>query len=379
MGTVFDIIVIGGGIAGMSAAAELSRDHKVCVLEREAAAGYHSTGRSAATFVPSYGPPAFQALARASEAFFTGADPEFWPAPLLSPRGEVMMIAPGEEAHIAEGEALGLAHLPLDELKRRVPLLRQDALVAALIDEAARDIDVDLLLQGYVKALRSRGGEIRFNAEVTGFTRHYGAWQVQTAKGDSFSAGMLVNAAGAWASDVARLAKAQAIEITPKRRSAMLLDLPADCALDGWPLCFGAGETFYFKPMGGRLMLSPADATPVDPHDAWADDMALAEAVEKFQEVIDFEVTHAGQSWGGLRSFAPDGNPVIGYDEVQDHFIWLAGQGGYGIQSAPALALLTSSLVNSGHTMRESTYAGLELAAISPARFSGGGEAQETR
>ncbi len=374
MGTVFDIIVIGGGIAGMSAAAELSRDHKVCVLERETAAGYHSTGRSAATFVPSYGPPAFQALARASEAFFTQADPEFWPAPLLSPRGEVMMIAPGEEAHIAEGEALGLAHLPLDELKRRVPLLKQETLVAALIDEAARDIDVDLLLQGYVKKLRARGGEIRFNMEVTGFTRHYGAWQVQTAKGDSFSAGMVVNAAGAWASEIGRLAKAQAITITPKRRSAMLLDLPADCGLDGWPLCFGAGETFYFKPMGGRLMLSPADATPVEPHDAWADDMALAEAVEKFQQVIDFEVTHAGQSWGGLRSFAPDGNPVVGFDELQDHFVWLAGQGGYGIQSAPALASLISSLVNSGHAMRESAFAGLELSAVSPERFAGGGE-----
>lgn len=374
MGTVFDIIVIGGGIAGMSAAAELSRDHKVCVLERETAAGYHSTGRSAATFVPSYGPPAFQALARASEMFFTQANPEFWPSPLLSPRGEVMMIAPGEEAHIAEGEALGLAHLPLDELKRRVPLLRQETLVAALIDEAARDIDVDLLLQGYVKKFRSRGGEIRFRTEVTGFARHYGAWQVQTAGGDSFSAGMVVNAAGAWASEIGRLAGAQAIAVTPKRRSAMLLDLPPDCGLDGWPLCFGAGETFYFKPMGGRLMLSPADATPVEPHDAWADDMALAEAVEKFQQVIDFEVTHAGQSWGGLRSFAPDGNPVVGFDEVQDHFVWMVGQGGYGIQSAPALARLISSLVNSGHAMRESAFAGLELAAISPERFSGGGE-----
>lgn len=379
MGTVFDIIVIGGGIAGMSAAAELARDHKVCVLEMEAAAGYHATGRSAATFVPSYGPPAFRALAQASEAFFTAANPEFWPEPLLSPRGEVMMIAPGEEAHIAEGEALGLTHLPLDELKRRVPLLKHEVLSAALIDEAARDIDVDLMLQGYVKLFRSLGGDITFNTTVSGFTRHYGAWQVETAGGESYSAGMVVNAAGAWASHVARLAKAQAIEITPKRRSAMLLDLPADCGLEHWPLCFGAGETFYFKPMGGRLMLSPADATPVEPHDAWADDMALAEAVEKFQNVIDFEVAHAGQSWGGLRSFAADGNPVAGFDEVQDHFIWLAGQGGYGIQSAPALARLASSLVNSDHTIRESTYAGLELAAISPARFAGSGEAQETR
>lgn len=373
MGKVFDIIVIGGGIAGFSAAAELARDHKVCVLEMEAGAGYHATGRSAATYVPSYGPPAFRALARASEAFFTAADPEFWPGPLLSPRGEVMMIAPGEEAHIAEGEALGLTHLPLDELKRRVPLLKQDALAAALIDEAARDIDVDLMLQGYVKLFRSLGGEIAFKTTVTGFTRHYGAWQVQTAGGDSYSAGLVVNAAGAWASEVARLAKAQAITITPKRRSAMLLDLPADCALDGWPLCFGAGETFYFKPMGGRLMLSPADATPVEAHDAWADDMALAEAVEQFQQVIDFEVTHAGQTWGGLRSFADDGNPVSGLDEAQDNFLWLAGQGGYGIQSAPALSRIAASLVNSGQWPDDIVSAGLEPEAVSPARFSEGG------
>lgn len=369
MSKAFDIIIIGGGIAGMSAAAELSRDHKVCVLEREAAAGYHATGRSAATFVPTYGPPAFQALARNSEAFFTSADEQFWPAPLLSPRGEVMLIAPGEESHIAEGEALGLAHMPLAELHRRVPMLRPGALVAAMIDENARDIDVDLLLQGYAKLLRSRGGEIVYNAQVSGFTRHYGAWQVQTTAGDTYSTGLIVNAAGAWASEIGRLAKAQDITITPKRRSAMLLDLPAGTALENWPLCFGAGETFYFKPMGGRLMLSPADATPVEPHDAWADDMALAEAVEKFQQVMDFEVTHAGQTWGGLRSFSDDGNPVAGFDEVQDNFIWLAGQGGYGIQSAPALAHMVFLYVNNSLRLTENPCAGLDVNAISPARF----------
>jgi hypothetical protein len=150
----------------------------------------------------------------------------------------------------------------------------------------------------------------------------------------------------------------------------MLLDLPADCAPDDWPLCFGAGETFYFKPMGGRLMLSPADATPVDPHDAWADDMALAEAVEKFQQVMDFEVTHAGQTWGGLRSFADDGNPVAGFDDTQDNFLWLAGQGGYGIQSAPALSRLAAGLVNTGQPPADIVAAGLEPATVSPSRFS---------
>ena len=369
MSKSFDIAIIGGGIAGISVAAELAGTHKVCVIEREDVAGYHSTGRSAATFVPTYGPVAIQALAKASEAFLAAAPNDFAPAPLLSPRGEVMMIGPGEEAHIAEGETLGLQPMPLDNLKARVPLLRQDALVAAMIDEDARDLDVDLLLQGYMKQFKARGGTFLKKAEVTGFTRHYGAWQVQTSAGD-LSVAMVVNAAGAWATPVAKLANAQSVEITPKRRSAMLLDLPPNVNLMAWPLCFGAGETFYFKPMGGKLMLSPADATPVEPHDAWADDMALAEAVERFQNVIDFEVTHAGTTWGGLRCFAEDGNPVVGFDEAQDNFFWLAGQGGYGIQTAPALSRLAAALINGDKVPDDITSTGLVLGSISPSRFA---------
>ena len=369
MSRIFDIVVIGGGMAGFSAAAELARTHKVCVVEREPQAGYHSTGRSAATFVPSYGPAAIQALAKASEAFFESAPNDFATAPLLSPRGEVMMVGPGDEAHIAEGEALGLRPLPLDELKRKVPLMKTDALIAALSDDHARDLDVDLLLQGYMRLFKARGGTALTKTEVTGFTRHYGAWQVQTPDGD-LSCAMVVNAAGAWATPIARLAKAQPIKITPKRRSAVLLDLPESANVDQWPLCFGAGETFYFKPMGGKLMLSPADATPVDPHDAWADDMALAEAVEKFQNVIDFEVTHIGHTWGGLRSFAEDGNPVVGFDEQVDNFFWLAGQGGYGIQTAPALSRLSAALIDGRQIPDDIAAQGLEPATISPARFS---------
>lgn len=368
MSRTFDIVVIGGGMAGFSAAAELAKTHKVCVVEREAQAGYHSTGRSAATFVPSYGPPAIQALARASEAFFEATPNDFAAAPLLSPRGEVMMIGPGDEAHMAEGEALGLRLLPLDELKHKVPLMKTDALIAALSDDHARDLDVDLLLQGYMKLFRASGGTVATNAEVTGFTRHYGAWQVQTSDGD-LSCAMVVNAAGAWATTIAGLAKAQTIEVTPKRRSAVLLDLPENAGVDQWPLCFGAGETFYFKPMGGKLMLSPADATPVEPHDAWADDMALAEAVEKFHNVIDFEVTRIGHTWGGLRSFAKDGNPVAGFDDEVDNFFWLAGQGGYGIQTAPALSRLCAALIDGRQIPDDIAAQGLEPTTISPARF----------
>ena len=280
-----------------------------------------------------------------------------------------MMVAPGEEDHMAEGEALGLRPLPLDEFKRMVPLIKTEGLMAALYDEHARDLDVDLLLQGYMKLFRARGGSVMTATEVTGFTRHYGAWQVQTSDGD-LSAAMVVNAAGAWATTIARLAGAQDIEVTPKRRSAVLLDLPESANVDQWPLCFGAGETFYFKPMGGRLILTPADATPVDPHDAWADDMALAEAVEKFHNVVDFEVTHIGQTWGGLRSFAADGNPVAGFDETVDNFFWLAGQGGYGIQTAPALSRLATAVIDGQQIPEDIAAQGLEPATISPARFS---------
>ncbi len=369
MSMVFDIVVIGGGIAGFSAAAELSKDHNVCVVEREDAAGYHSTGRSAATFVPTYGPPSIQALAKASQAFFEAAPSSFAAAPLLSPRGEAMMVLHGGEHFITEAEALGLRPMKPEGLKARVPLLKADKLAAVMIDDDARDLDVDLLLQGYIKQFKANGGTFISRAEVTGFTRHYGAWQVQASAGD-LSCATVVNAAGAWASTIARLAGAQQIEVTPKRRSAMLLDMPAGTDLTHWPLCFGAGETFYFKPMGGKLMLSPADATPVEPHDAWADDMALAEAVEKFQEVMDFEVTHAGATWGGLRSFAGDGNPVVGFDEEQDNFLWLAGQGGYGIQTAPSISRLAAALIDGKSTPEDIVAAGLEFSTISPARFA---------
>lgn len=369
MSNVFDIIVVGGGMAGVSAAAELARDHKVCVLEQEAATGYHATGRSAAAFVPKYGPPSFQALARASQSFFEGADQEFWPAPLLSPRGEAVLVSKDDSARASDLVPEGFAELPLPELKKLVPLARIDVLESAHIDHDARDIDVDLQLQGYTKLLRANGGEIRLNSKVTGFSRHYGAWQVQAGE-EQFSAGLVVNAAGPWAGEVAALAQAQPITITPKRRSAMLLDMPDGVGLENWPLCMGAGETFYFRPMGGRLMLSPADATPVEPHDAWADDMLLAEAVERFQAVMEFEVTRAGQTWGGLRTFAEDGNPVAGFDEAQDNFFWLAGQGGYGIQSAPALARMTAGFINAGQIPADLIACGLDPASVSPARFA---------
>ena len=179
MSRIFDIVVIGGGMAGFSAAAELAQTHKVCVVEREPQAGYHSTGRSAATFVPSYGPAAIQALAKASEAFFESAPNDFAAAPLLSPRGEVMMVGPGDEAHIAEGEALGLRPLPLDELKRKVPLMKTDALIAALSDDNARDLDVDLLLQGYMRLFKARGGTV---ADQNRGNRFYPAlWRVAGA------------------------------------------------------------------------------------------------------------------------------------------------------------------------------------------------------
>ncbi len=365
-----DVIVIGGGIAGASAGAELSRDLKTVIVEREDQPGYHSTGRSAATFVPSYGPPAIMALTRAGGAFFRNPPDGFCDTALLAPRGEMMIAGPGDEQHVADARKLGLRDLPFEEARRRVPPLRTDGLIATLIDEAAQDIDVDLLHRGFLRQARRKGADVVTSAEVVMIERQGGNWRVETTAGH-WQAPVVVNAAGAWADVIAGLAGARPQGITPKRRSAALIPVPEDWDVMSWPLVLGAGETFYFKPMGGKLMVSPADATPVEPHDAWADDMLIAEAIEKFQNTTGFEVTRLDSTWGGLRCFAPDGNPVVGFDPEADGFFWLAGQGGYGIQTSPALSRVTAALVAGAEIPEEIAAFGVDRVSLSPARRHG--------
>ncbi|MGP6088392.1 NAD(P)/FAD-dependent oxidoreductase [Antarctobacter jejuensis] len=363
--TTLDVVVIGGGIAGISAAAELSAEMSVTVLEAEPQLGYHSTGRSAAIFIRNYGNATLRAL-NAVAAELLEAPEGVSDHSLLSPRGELMVATEAEldtlEAY-AEG-AEGLERLSAAQAVELVPILRPDLIAAAMIEWDAQDIDVDRMLTGYARLLRQRGGRIETGARVSGLRRASGVWQVTTAT-QTYSAPLIVNAAGAWAAELAKMAGVPVIPLQPMRRSAAILPAPEGHDVSKWPLTVSASEQWYAKPEAGKLMVSPADEDPVDPHDAWPDDMVLAEGLHRFEQAVTMPVTRVEHSWAGLRSFTPDRTPVAGFAPGAEGFFWLAGQGGYGVQTAPALSRLTAAMITGAPPqMSESV-----LAALSPARF----------
>ncbi|MCB1380190.1 MAG: FAD-binding oxidoreductase [Alphaproteobacteria bacterium] len=358
----FDIIVIGAGIAGASVAAHLSGSHRVVIVEREDRPGYHTTGRSAAAYEPNYGPAVIRALTRA-------ARPHFDQGAYLTPRETVFFMPAGQEGEFESLMAAqqGMHEISVAAAREKFPLLRPDYARRAILDPVTADIDVDLLHQSYLRRVRESGGVLRCGAEVTAIDRGK-TWQVRTNAG-TYTAPVLVNAAGAWGDQIAALAGCVPIGLQPKRRSIAVVPGPEDVDVMGWPLVGDVGETWYCKPQSGKLLVSPADATPVDPHDAYADDMTLAEGIDRFQQATTFEITRVEHTWGGLRSFAPDGNPVVGYDGKAEGFFWLIGQGGYGIQTAPALSLLAASLLRGESVPQHIADEGLVLADLAPDRF----------
>src|SRR6056297_2372272 len=360
-----DVIIIGGGIAGISAAAELAADLTVLVLEGEAQIGYHSTGRSAAIFIRNYGNDTLRALNAAAAPIFEAPE-GISDRSLLSPRGELMVASEAEmntlEAY-CDG-ATGIDRLTAAEAVELVPILRPDPIAGAVLERDAQDIDVDRMLQGYARLLKARGGRVVTGAQVQKITRGPSAWQV-TAAGEAYTAPVVVNAGGAWADPVAMMAGRHALGVKPYRRSAAIIPAPEGHSGEHWPLFGAITEAWYAKPEAGKLMVSPADEDPVDPHDAWPDDMVLAEGLYRFEQAVTIPVTRVETSWAGLRSFAPDRTPVVGFDPRADGFFWLAGQGGYGVQTTPALAALTAALV----TGAEPGLSDATVAALSPARF----------
>ncbi|WP_340108024.1 FAD-binding oxidoreductase [Pikeienuella sp. HZG-20] len=339
-----DVLIVGAGAAGLGAAAHLADAAKVIVLEAERAPCHHSTGRSAAVFIKSYGPPGVRAATAASESFFEAPPDGFAAAPLLSPRGLLHLDFGGGGLDATVRKTPGLRAISVDEALALAPYLRREGLVAAAYEADARDIDVDLLTGGFQRMMRAGDARLALNARVSGVSRSGGVWRV-TAGEETYEAPILVNAAGAWATGIAEMAGASPIRIQPKRRSGAIIPAPAEYDVSGWPVVMDARETWYAKPMGGKLMVSPADADPVEPFDAWPDDMVLAEGLDRFSRAANFEVTRVERSWAGLRSFSPDGEPVIGFDAARSGFFWLAGQGGYGIQTAPALSALAADLI----------------------------------
>lgn len=343
-----DVIVIGAGIAGAATAAELAAaGRRVVLVEAESQPGFHSTGRSAALWILNYGPADVRLLTGASRAFFESPPPGFADH-ALTHRRPVLFLAPEDQvAHlqrmIAEGE--GLRPIALEDVRRMVPILRPDYATAAAIEEDAFDIDVHALHHGYLRLLRAHGGSLVTEARATAIDRRNGAWRVTTPAG-TFDAPVIVNAAGAWGDEVARLAGVAPLGLTPMRRTALLVDVPAGLDPSSWPLLGDADHTWYARPEARRkIMLSPADETPMPPCDVQPDEFDLALAIDRAQAALDLPVTRIAHRWAGLRTFTPDRSLAIGWAADAQGFLWMVGQGGYGIQTAPAAARLAAEIV----------------------------------
>jgi D-arginine dehydrogenase len=349
-----DFLIIGGGIAGVSAAARLSALGSVTLLEAEANLAHHASSRSAAVFEETYGAPSTVALNRASRAELEGRD-------VLSPRG-LLMVGRATEAEAFEADlrTLEMTEIGLPEARDRFPLLGPDVTRAAYQAETL-DLDTDRLLQGFLREAKANGARILTQSPVTAIRRTASGWAIEAR--DTHEARLLVNAAGPWADRIATLAGLPPLGLVPLRRSMARIPAPSDPS--GWPMVMGAGETWYMKPDAGALLVSPAEEDTVEPHDAWADDMVLAEGLARFEAHVALEVTRLLASWAGLRTFAPDRQLVLGPDPLDPAFLWCAGQGGYGFQTSCAasrhLAELTGGTVPT---------LGQDLAdALSPARF----------
>ncbi|MBV0892183.1 FAD-binding oxidoreductase [Paracoccus sp. Z118] len=350
-----DILIIGGGIAGVSAAAELSAHASVVLLEDEEGLAHHASSRSAALYEPYYGPPPIVELSLASREGLAGAD-------VLSPRGILLVASPSQQGlFAAEADAMHLSPIDAEEAAALFPPLDPARVAAAAKGDHASDIDTDRLVQHYARTARGNGATLLTRAPVTAIRRQ-GGWAVTTPQGE-FTAAMLVNAAGPWADRVAAMAGVTPLGLRPHRRSMARIPAPDGMDPAGWPMTMGVGEGWYAKPDAGALIVSPCEADPMDPHDAWPDDMVLAEGLARYEAMTRFPVQRLLSSWAGLRTFAPDGDPVYGADPDAPDFVWFAGQGGYGFQSAPAAARFIADTV-----LRRGTDAALAR-ALSPARF----------
>lgn len=364
-----DVIVVGGGIAGASAAAEIAAaGAEVLLLEMESQPGYHATGRSAAMFEPSEGASVVRALTDASYAFLSNPPEGFVDVPLLSPRGVLMLAFEGDEQLVKDAIRAGYVAVDAAFAREKLPLAKLEEAATILWDDKAQDIDVDALHAGRLRALRRARGEVMVDAPVRHGARANGVWRLQAGNG-MYEAPVVVVAAGAWSDQVAVACNVAPVGLQPKRRSAAIIPAPPGAAVRDWPEILPIDISFYCKPMGGKLMLSPAEEDPVEPHDAWADDLKLAEGAAGLERLVDMSVQRLERTWAGLRTFAPDGLPVVGFDPIAEGFFWLAGQGGYGIQTSPALSRLAAALVARHSVPDDLAAVGISAADLSPARF----------
>ena len=369
-----DFLIIGGGIAGASIAYWLAPHGRVVLLEREAQPGYHSTGRSAAMFMESYGTPQVCALTRASRAFFEAPPAGFADSAVLSERGSMMVATHGQEALLADywagARALSSAARLLDAAGAcaLVPALRAQRVLGAVHEPEALAMDVDVLHQGYLRGLRRAGGAVVCNAEVTALQRSGPLWQVH-AGGIGYAAPVVINAAGAWADVVATLAGVRPIGLQPKRRSAFIFAPPEGMASGDWPLTIGIAEDWYFKPDAGMLLGSPANADPVPPQDVQAEELDIALAIDRIESMTSLSIRRPTRTWAGLRSFVADGDLVGGFDPEASGFFWVAAQGGYGIQTSAAMGEACAALARGLPLPDPIAAFGLNADMLGPARL----------
>ena len=359
---MFDFVIIGGGIAGASAAARLAPVGRVLLLEAEAQLAYHASGRSAAMFLESYGNATVRRLNEASAPYLAAAH-----GGVLAPRPLMLLGAAGLEAGFhAQALDMGLAQITLAEAARLWPLLNTAHATHAALRTDTSDVDTDLLLQNFLRDARAHGAVVETGARVGAIARVQGGWQLQIAGQEArHTARMLVNAAGAWADGVGEMAGVAPLGIQPYRRSMARIALAPGTDTRAWPFVDGVGDNWYAKPDAGALLVSPGEEDPMPPHDAWADDLVLAEGLARYQPFSTQPVTRPIANWAGLRSFAPDRALVIGPDPACPDFLWLAGQGGYGFQTAAAASQLLGDLVAG----RAPELDAATVAALSPARF----------
>lgn len=369
--TTSDVLIIGGGIAGASCGYFLAGDAKVIMLEREDQPGYHTTGRSAALFYESYGNAVIRKITKATRSFLETPPDGFTSGPILTPRG-MLTIATKEllgdlEARTTLPDSPPTEALEGDALFALAPFLRRDRIVKGLYEPDAMDIDVNALLQGFLRGMRAKGGQTVTDAEVRSLSRAGGVWRLETRAG-TFEAPVVVNAAGAWCDVVATMAGVPTVGLVPKRRTAFTFDPPAGADIARWPGVDLCDESWYVIPSGGRILGSPADETPSEPCDAQPDEYDVAVAADRIQTDTIFEIQRLASRWAGLRSFVADKSPVVGFDPSTEGFLWLAGQGGYGIQTSAGMGRLSSAMALGRGVPDDMAGLGLRAADLAPDR-----------
>jgi D-arginine dehydrogenase len=368
-----DFIIIGAGIAGASVACWLAPHARVIVLERENQPGYHSTGRSAALYLESYGTPHVRALTLASRAFFEDPPQGFADHRLLTRRGALTVASEQQQDRLEQHWAMlrsittHARQMSPADTRSLVPVLRPERVLGSVYEPDAFDIDVHALLHGYLRVMRRAGGALVCNAEVSAIERTHATWQVHA--GDAlYRAPVIINASGAWVDVVARLAGVAPIGIEPKRRSAFLFAAPEGVDARGWPLVLGVDEDWYLKPDAGMLLGSPANADPVAPQDIQPEELDIALGIDRIEEMTTLTIRRPTRVWAGLRSFVADGDLIGGFDETVADFFWVAAQGGYGIQTSPAMGEACAALARGLGTPTRIADVGLTAAILSPAR-----------